>query len=102
MAAARAEIKALEKKSGLSLSTELKEGDKGIYRKMVEIVGRQYGLMEQANGEAKLIPADRLASREKGKAMVIEKQPYHQGRMQLKAVQPKERAMERGFDIGGR
>lgn len=99
------EIGALEKKTGLAIRVDLKEGDRGIYRGLVEVAGRYYGLMEQKSQRAKLIPAAQLESRQQGKDMVIEKQVGYKGREQLKGVQPqvreRNRSRERGLDIGG-
>lgn len=103
--AVRAEINALQKKTGLSYSLELNEGDRGVYRGLVEIAGRRYGVMEQDQGQAKLIASDRLESRQKGKSMVIEKHTNYRGQETLKASQPevreRERSRGRGIDYGG-
>lgn len=93
------DIAALEKKTGLSFSMDLKAGDKGIYRGMVEVANRKYGIMEQ-NGSAKLVAADHLESQKKGKEMVIEKQTNYKGYETLKGIQPEVRSLERSRDFG--
>ncbi len=72
----RAGIAELQKKTGLSYSLELKEGDQGIYRGMVEVAGQQYGVLEQAQGMAKLISVDQLESQQKNEVMMIEKHTH--------------------------
>lgn len=83
----------------------LNEGDKGLYRGQVEIAGRRYGIMEQEQGEVKLIAAAHLGSRQKGKAMVIEKHTNDKGQEKLKGIQPevreRQRSRDRGMDYGG-
>jgi Ti-type conjugative transfer relaxase TraA len=93
--ALRADIRALEKKTGLSYGLDLKEGDRGIYRGLVEIAGRRYGVLEQGPGRAKLIGVEQLESRQKGQAMVIEKGINHRGQEKLTAFQPAVRQRER-------
>ncbi len=93
--ALRADIRALEKKTGLSYGLDLKEGDRGIYRGLVEIAGRRYGVLEQGPGRAKLIGAEQLESRQKGQAMVIEKGTNYRGQEKLTAFQPAVRQRER-------
>jgi len=103
--AMQADIGELQKKTGLSYSLDIQEGDRGVYRGMVEIAGRRYGVLEQEQGRAKLIGADRLESRQKNKAMVIEKHVNYRGQEKLKAFQPevrqRERLRDRGIDYGG-
>ncbi len=103
--AVRSDMAALEKKTGLSYSLELQEGDHGIYRGQVAIAGRRYGVMEQAQGEATLIAVDQLESRQKGSAMVIEKYTNYKGQEKLRAIQPdvreRERTRGRGITYGG-
>ena len=72
-------------------------GDEGIYRGTTDIASRKYGILEQADGSAKLIRADLLKSREKDQAMVIEKTRDYKGAEFIKAVQPEvERSRDRG------
>ena len=103
--AVRSDMVALQKKTGLALSMEYHEWDKGVYRGQVEIAGRRYGVMEQEQGEAKLIAADRLESRQKGKSMVIEKHTNYKGQEKLKGIQPevreRQRSRDRGMDYSG-
>jgi hypothetical protein len=97
------DIAALSKKTGLSLSLELKEGEQGIYRGMVELVGRYYGVMEQDNGMAKLIKSKQLDSRQQGKAMLIEKHIDYKGQATLKGIQPeiqRQRSLDSGLSLG--
>lgn len=89
--AIQAEMGELQKKTGLSYRLGIQAGDRGIYRGMVEIAGRRYGVLEQAGGQAKLIRADQLESGEKDKAMVIEKYSTFDRQEKLKAFQPEVR-----------
>jgi len=93
----------IQKETGLSLSTELREGDKGIYRGTVEIGSQRYGIMEQEERQGKLIPLEQLSSRKMNKAMVIEKQTNSKGHEQLKGIQPRvqERSQQRskGYEM---
>lgn len=93
----------LEKETGLKMNMHPQAGDKGIYRGTVEVAGRKYGVLEQEQGSAKLIRADLMDSREKGKMMVIEKQEKYRGQAIMKAIQPevRERSRDRGMDYGG-
>ncbi|MCB1826830.1 MAG: Ti-type conjugative transfer relaxase TraA [Coxiellaceae bacterium] len=103
--AMQADISELQKKTGLSYSMELQEGDRGVYRGMVEIAGRRYGVLEQEQGSAKLIEASQIESQQKDKAMMIEKHTNYRGQEKLKAFQPevrqRERSRDRGIDYGG-
>ena len=102
--ALQTDIRALEQKTGLSYSLELKAGDSGTYRGTVEIADRRYGVLEQEQGRAKLIPTYKLQSWQKDKAMVIEKQRHYGDQDRLKACQPevqRERSRGRGMDCGG-
>lgn len=103
------EIGVWEEKLGVKLDRSFAAGDQGIYAGSVELVGRRYGILHQAEGQAKLIPFDKLESRERGEKMVIQAQKTDQGLELLKAIQPKVRerekvrALERergGFEIG--
>jgi hypothetical protein len=91
----------IQAKTGLKISMELKEGERGIYRGTHEVAGRSYGLMEKDDGTAKLIPAQQLESRERGHPMHIEKHTRHDGKEQLKGVQSHVRTRERdnGLDL---
>ena len=84
---------------------DIQEGDRGVYRGMVEIAGRRYGVLEQEQGRAKLIGADQLESQQKDKAMMIERHTNYRGQEKLKAFQPevrqRERSRDRGIDYGG-
>ena len=97
------DLSSLEKETGLKMSMTPKEGDKGIYRGTVEVAGRKYGILEQEHGNAKLIRADLMDSREKGKMMVIEKQEKYRDKEIFKAIQPevRERSRGRGISYGG-
>lgn len=99
------DIASLEKETGLSLSRNIKDGEQGIYRGIVEVAGRRYGVMEQENKSGKLIAAEHLESRQKGNGIVVEKQTDYKEHARFKGFQPKvreqERSMSRGFDIGG-
>ncbi len=97
------DLERIQSSMGLKASLEFEEGESGIYRGIFEVAGRSYGLMDKQNGEAKLIPAQFLATREKGEMMRVEKQ-MRQGKEQLKAIQPRVNAREqdRGLDLGGR
>jgi len=97
------DLASLEKETGLKMSMTPKEGDKGIYRGTVEVAGRKYGILEQEHGNAKLIRADLLDSREKGKLMVIEKQEKYRDKEIFKAIQPevRDRSRDRGMSYGG-
>lgn len=103
--AMQADISTLQKKTGLSYSLDIQEGDRGVYRGMVEIAGRRYGVLEQEQGRAKLMSVEHLESRQKDKAMVIEKYKNFRGQEKLKAFQPevrqRERSRDRGIDYGG-
>lgn len=103
--AMQADIGELARKTGLSYSLDIQEGDRGVYRGMVEIAGRRYGVLEQEQGRAKLIEASQLESRQKDKAMMIEKHKNFHGQEKLKAFQPevrqRERSRDRGIDYGG-
>lgn len=90
----------IEAKTGLKLSMELQEGERGIYKGTYEVAGRSYGLMEKNDGTAKLIPAQHLESRERGHPMHIEKYNRHDGKELLKGVQSHVRARERDNDLG--
>lgn len=94
--AMRMDIEALEKKTGLSYSTEVHSGDQGIYRGLVTIADEEYGVLEQKNGTAKLIEADLLRSRSEGKVMKVEMRTDWRGEEQLKAFQPGVREMSYG------
>ncbi len=83
-----ADLAELEKKMGLKFSMNANVGDVGIYRGMTEVALRNYGILEKADGSAKLIRADLLDSREKGEKMVIEKTRDYKGIEFIKAVQP--------------
>ncbi|MBP9726686.1 MAG: Ti-type conjugative transfer relaxase TraA [Gammaproteobacteria bacterium] len=90
------DIEALEKKTGLKVSMNANVGDEGIYRGTTDIASRKYGILEKADGSAKLIRADLLKSREKDQKMVIEKTRDYNGTEFIKAVQPEvERSRER-------
>lgn len=97
------DMETLSKKTGLTVSMDVRAGDKGIYRGTAEIAGRKYGILEQDNGSAKLIRADLLESREKDKKMVIEKEKNYKGAEIVKAIQPevRERSRDRGMSYGG-
>ena len=98
------DLQSLEQKTGLKMNMNTKEGDKGIYRGTVEVAGRKYGILEQEHGNAKLIRADLMDSREKGKLMVIEKQQKSWSKeITFKAIQPevRERSRDRGMSYGG-
>lgn len=95
------DVSRIEKNVGLSLSTDIKAGDKGIYQGMVEVKGQRYGVMDMGKGQGKLVPRDMMESRHPGKAMEIESTRNRQGRDQLKAVQPYERQRSLGRDYGG-
>lgn len=103
--AMQADIGELARKTGLSYSLDIQEGDRGVYRGMVEIAGRRYGVLEQEQGRAKLIGTDKLESRQKDKAMMIEKHTNYRDQEKLKAFQPevrqRERSRDRGIDYGG-
>ena len=99
--ASERDIARVEAKTGLSISRDaLQEGERGIYRGAYEIAGRSYGLMEKADGTAKLIPAQHLESRERGQPMHIEKHTRSDGKEQFKGVQAHVRARERDNDLG--
>ncbi len=95
------DLATLEKDTGLKMSLHAKVGDQGIYRGMVEIAGRRYGVIEQDDKTAKLIRADLVESKEKGKTMVVESQENIRGYKTIKAIQPevRERSRSRGMDI---
>jgi len=97
--AMQVDINKLQKKTGLSYSLDIKEGDQGFYRGMVEVAGRLYGVLEQEQGSAKLIGSDKLESRQKDKVMIIEKQANYRGQEKLKAFQPEERERSRDHGI---
>jgi hypothetical protein len=68
-----------------------------VYRGTTEVASRTYGILEKADGSAKLIRADLLKSREKNQAMVIEKTKDYKGVDFIKAIQPDvERSRDRG------
>jgi Ti-type conjugative transfer relaxase TraA len=100
------DLASLEKDTGLKMSLHAKVGDQGIYRGTVEVAGRRYGIIEQDNKTAKLIRADLVESKEKGKAMVIESQKNIRGYETIKAIQPevreRSRSQGREIDFGGR
>src|SRR3989338_7169633 len=77
--AVKKDLDDLEQKMGLKFDMALEEGDAGIYRGLVEVAGRKYGILEQENQSAKLIKAEHLQSREKGKEMQVEKQIGYRG-----------------------
>jgi len=92
------DLAVLEKKTGLKFSMGANVGDEGIYRGTTEIASRKYGILEKADGSAKLIRADLLKTREKDQAMVIEKTRDYKGMEFIKAVQPDvERSRDRGI-----
>ena len=104
--AVKKDLDDLEQKMGLKFDMALEEGDAGIYRGLVEVAGRKYGILEQENQSAKLIKAEHLQSREKGKEMQVEKQIGYRGYETLRGIQPEVmeriRERDRGMDIGGR
>lgn len=93
--ATQRDLARLEAKKGLSISMELQAGEKGIYRGTYEIAGRSYGLIEKEAGQAKLIPAQQLQSREIGKEMQVQSHHRHSGKEELRGVQPHIKEMER-------
>ena len=71
-------------------------GDEGIYRGTTNVAERKYGILELADGSAKLIRVDLLKSQEKDQKMVIEKTKNYMGVDLIKAVQPEvERSRDR-------
>jgi len=98
--AKQADIAMAEKKMGLKLSTELKEGDRGIYRGNIEIAGRQYGVIEQENKQGKLIHVYKLESQKKGEEMVIERKMRLEGKDIFKGHQPAVRERGVGRSVG--
>jgi len=81
---------------GLELSKdELKVGDKGIYRGMVQVEDRRYGVLDMGHGQAKLVPREMMESRHQGKAMEVEQKIDRQGKEQLRGVQAYDRQRER-------
>jgi Ti-type conjugative transfer relaxase TraA len=103
--AVRKDLVLLKEETRLSYSLDIKEGDRGIYRGMVKVVGRYYGVMEQENQKAKLIAVENLESRQKDKVMVIEKHKNFRGKETLRAFQPevrqRDRSRGRGISYGG-
>lgn len=100
--AMRVDIDHLQKKTGLSYSLDIQEGDRGIYRGIVEIAGHRYGVIEQKHRKAKLIGVDHLESKQKDKAMIVENHINCHGQERLKAFQPEEarqRERTRDFEI---
>ncbi len=75
-AAIEKDLNKIQEKTGLKISMQLQAGEKGVYRGMHEVAGRSYGLIEKADGTAKLIPARHLECREKGKTVQIEKRCF--------------------------
>ena len=91
-----ADLAALEKKTGLKVSMNAHVGDEGIYRGTTNVAERKYGILELADGSAKLIRVDLLKSQEKDQKMVIEKTKNYMGVDLIKAVQPEvERSRDR-------
>jgi Ti-type conjugative transfer relaxase TraA len=93
--ATQRDLARLEAKKGLSISMDLQAGEKGIYRGTYEIAGRSYGLIEKEEGQAKLILAERLQSREIGKEMQVQSHQRPSGKEELRGVQPHLKEMER-------
>jgi len=98
----KSEIRAYEKKQGVSVSLEPKEGDKGTYVGLQEIAGRNYGVirLESANPEdpkkCLLVPSEKMGSHRKSQEVMIEKQTKGKDLGKLKVVeQPKKEAPEK-------
>ena len=94
----------VEQNVGLTLSTELAHGDKGIYKGMTEIEGQRYGILDMGKGEGKIIPKELMESTHKNKEMEITQAQNKQGEQQIKATQSYERERQleksRGREIG--
>lgn len=73
------EIQKLSDQLGLKIDKNLYHGDTGIYRGICTIANERYGLVEYANKEASLIPADRMQNQEKGQSMTIESRSDRHG-----------------------
>jgi Ti-type conjugative transfer relaxase TraA len=97
----------LTKKHDLNFSLEIKTGEKGSYIGLVELAGKKYGVLQQEERTAKLIPADCLESKVMHKEVTIEKahdkkgNEYLRGFQQEIRAQEQQMALERNLDRGG-
>ena len=93
----------LSERLELDLSLEIKHGDKGYYIGKAEIAGKEYGVIQQNDTQAKLMPLENFNTREKGERVTIEKSIDNNGQEHTKGIQPEvqQRQLSRGFEIGG-
>lgn len=101
----------LTKKHGLDFSLEFKIEDKGTYVGQVELVGKKYGVLQQGEYSAKLIPIEQLESTVMRKEVTVEKTYNKSGEEYLRGFQPEVREkeqlrqeqliLERSLDRGG-
>ena len=93
-------VECIEKNTGLSLSADLQDGDKGIYKGTAQIGEERYGILDVGKGQGKLIPKDMMESRHREKEMRIELQKDDNDRDMLKATQSYNRQRQRDYERG--
>jgi Ti-type conjugative transfer relaxase TraA len=109
-----AEIRQFERDTGKKISLDVREGDTGIYRGMVEFGGQKYGILEQKNkagqdmqkeqkvldkGDIKLVKYENCGFLQRGQESVIKMSKDDNGKEILQACRSLEKSRTKGLEL---